>query len=136
MYRLISIIIVGVLATGCSRQPDTATSNEASRAANPEVGSIAERAEEADVPALSGEAAYYMACASCHETGANGAPLTGDSAAWVNRSSLWQAVLAEHAIKGYMDMPVKGGNAELSDWVVIRATEFMMSSAFPELPPE
>ncbi|MGI9261428.1 MAG: c-type cytochrome, partial [Woeseiaceae bacterium] len=128
MYRLISIIIVGALTTGCSRQPDIATSNVVNGAADPELSSSTDRRGEDELSALSGEAAYYMACASCHETGSNGAPLTGDSAAWANRSQLWQAVLAEHANKGYMDMPAKGGNVELSDWVVIRATEFMMSS--------
>jgi cytochrome c5 len=136
MYRLIFIIIVGILAAGCSRQPDIATTNETNGSTDPEAVSNAEGREEADRSALSGEAAYYMACASCHETGSNGAPLTGDSAAWVSRSRLWQAVLAEHANRGYMDMPAKGGYVELSDWVVIRATDFMMSSAFPELPPE
>lgn len=85
---------------------------------------------------MSPASAYYIACASCHETGAHGAPLTGDRETWSTRSSLWQAVLAKHAIEGYMDMPAKGGRVELSDWAVIRATDYMMSLTYPEMPPE
>lgn len=85
---------------------------------------------------VSGLAAYEMACASCHESGADGAPLTGDAAAWAERSPMWQAVLANHASSGYMDMPAGGGTPELSDAVIARAVDYMLSVTYPELPPD
>jgi len=88
------------------------------------------------MPAMSGASAYYIACAACHETGANGAPLSRDRQAWEGRSPLWLAVLAEHANNGYMEMPAKGGRAELPDQVVIRAMEHMLLLTYPERLPD
>jgi cytochrome c5 len=47
---------------------------------------------------------------------------------------MWQAVLFNHAKAGYLDMPEKGGAAELSDEAVEAAAEYMLSLTFPELP--
>lgn len=136
MNRLICSLVFGVSLAGCSPGGDDAGSSDNMDSVQPEARADTERSAGTDASALSGEAAYYMACASCHETGAGDAPLTGDLNAWSDRSSLWQAVLAEHANKGYMEMPAKGGSIELSDWVVIRATEYMLSLTYPELPPD
>ncbi|MCP5089847.1 MAG: hypothetical protein GY949_02885, partial [Gammaproteobacteria bacterium] len=58
---------------------------------------------------LNGEAAYNENCAGCHETGMLGAPIAGDAADWGARSQLWDAVLLDHAITGYFEMPARGG---------------------------
>jgi len=87
-----------------------------------------------DPAALSGQQAYEQACASCHDEGTDGAPRTGDSDAWVGRSMLWEAVLFEHAKKGYLDMPAKGGDKTLDGPTVERAAEYMLSITFPEAP--
>jgi cytochrome c5 len=50
---------------------------------------------------INGEAAYLEHCAVCHETGMLGAPREGEPQDWQARSSLWQAVLMEHAKTGY-----------------------------------
>lgn len=81
-----------------------------------------------------GEETYRAACASCHDTGDGGAPATGKREDWAGRSEMWQAVLFEHAKVGYLDMPGKGGEKELSDEAVEAATEYMMEQTFPELP--
>jgi cytochrome c5 len=47
---------------------------------------------------------------------------------------MWQAVLSKHAKAGYLEMPGKGGQAELSDESVEAATEYMLGLTFPELP--
>jgi cytochrome c5 len=76
--------------------------------------------------AYTGEEAYRLACARCHDDGANGAPRIGDTEAWQGRSWLWEAVLFEHAKRGFNEMPAKGGYAELDDAVVERAVEYML----------
>ncbi len=77
---------------------------------------------------------YRIACASCHDTGEGGAPVTGKREDWSGRSDMWQAVLFEHARAGYFDMPGKGGRRDLSDEAVEAATEYMLEKTFPELP--
>ena len=81
---------------------------------------------------LTGKQAYEQVCAGCHEEGLNGAPRTGDQAAWDERSWLWEAVLFEHARTGYGDMPAKGGAEELDDATVTKAAEYMLTLTYPE----
>ena len=84
--------------------------------------------------AVNGEAAYNAHCAGCHETGMLGAPREGAPQDWEARSSLWQAVLMEHAKTGYFDMPARGGKTELPDAVVDAAAEYMLEQTFPNRP--
>ncbi len=81
---------------------------------------------------LASQCAYQRACAGCHDEGINGAPAVGDREAWAGRSSLWVAVLEEHAIEGYLDMPARGGDPGLSDCEVAAATEYMLSLTHPD----
>lgn len=78
--------------------------------------------------------AYEHACADCHETGKNGAPRTGDPAAWADRSALWEAVLFEHAKKGYFDMPAHGLDGRFSDEEVAAAAQYMLEITHPDRP--
>jgi cytochrome c5 len=90
---------------------------------------------ESDVAGVvNGEAAYAEHCAGCHETGMLGAPREGAPEDWEARSSLWQAVLMEHARTGYFDMPARGGKTHLPDEVVNAAAEFMLEQTFPNRP--
>jgi cytochrome c5 len=131
MLRLIWIVITGICVVSCAPLHEVATETTLSGAESP-----AEQAPPTDMSAMTGESAYYIACASCHETGTNDAPLTGDPESWSDRSPLWQAVLADHANNGYMNMPAKGGRVELPDEVVTRAVEYMMSLTYPERLPD
>ena len=81
-----------------------------------------------------GRRAYVAVCASCHDKGINGAPITGRTEDWSGRSRLWEAVLFKHANRGYLDMPAKGGRPELSDYEVDAAAEYMLTVSFPNLP--
>lgn len=83
---------------------------------------------------LSGQAAYEQYCASCHDTGEQGAPITGKHSDWTDRSKLWQAVLMDHAKSGYLDMPAKGGSPELSDKSVDRAVQYMLERTHQDMP--
>ncbi|MGI9238356.1 MAG: c-type cytochrome [Woeseiaceae bacterium] len=84
--------------------------------------------------AMNGEAAYNEYCAGCHETGMMGAPVAGDAAEWGTRSRLWDAVLLDHAITGYLEMPARGGRMDLPDDVVKSAAEYMLRVTFPDMP--
>lgn len=81
-----------------------------------------------------GEQAYNEYCAGCHETGMLGAPVVGNTEDWGNRSQLWDAVLFDHAITGYLEMPAKGGRNDLPDDVVKAAAEYMLEITYPDLP--
>jgi len=81
-----------------------------------------------------GRKAYENRCASCHQDGSNGAPVTNEPEDWAERSDLWGGVLFEHAQKGYIDMPAKGGDATASDYDVEAAAEYMLTVTHPELP--
>lgn len=81
-----------------------------------------------------GKQAYEEYCAGCHETGMLGAPVAGDATYWEGRSTLWQAVLMEHAKSGYFDMPAKGSRPDVPDETIDAATEYMLSITFPDMP--
>lgn len=82
----------------------------------------------------SGADVYREHCASCHDTGAEGAPVVGRASDWSDRSKLWQGILMDHARTGYLNMPPKGGNPELSDASVNAAVEFMLERTHKDLP--
>ena len=84
---------------------------------------------------IEGRRAYESVCAKCHSTGENGAPRTYHKKDWLNRSWLWEAVLFEHAIGGFLDMPARGGEESFDDATVKRAAEYMLSITFPKTLP-
>ena len=79
-----------------------------------------------------GKKAYENSCASCHESGANGAPSTHNPEEWIDRSSLWESVLLEHANEGFLEMPAKGGNPQLTEYDMGVAAEYMLNISHPE----
>jgi len=118
MRRLLYLPAIALAVFGCERTSE-GVSDE------PTVAEPTEVIEE--IRTFSAKDAYDLACAECHDEGLNGAPKTGDPEAWAGRSWLWEAVLFEHAKKGYNEMPPKGGYVELSDDVVEKAAEYMLS---------
>ena len=78
--------------------------------------------------------AYEHACAGCHETGKDDAPRTGDREAWAGRSALWEAVLFEHAQKGYFKMPPHGHDGRFTDDEVAAAAQYMLELTHPDRP--
>jgi cytochrome c5 len=81
-----------------------------------------------------GKAIYHFACARCHDTGEGDAPILGQREGWNQRSDLWEAVLFEHAEKGFMAMPAGGGDARLTEYDIDVAAEYMLQSTFAERP--
>jgi cytochrome c5 len=131
MYRFVWTAIIGLCVAGCPQERV-----DAPLEALPESKSTAVTPSQAENLEISGAQAYQVACASCHESGSNGAPATGDADAWSGRSPHWETVLFDHAKNGYMQMPAKGGNPELSDRSVVAAAEYMLSIVYPNRPPD
>lgn len=77
----------------------------------------------------SGEAVYKAVCAACHDTGAAGAPKTGDAGGWSARLKQGYDSLVGNAIKGIRAMPAKGGNPDLDDVEVARAVVYMANQS-------
>jgi cytochrome c5 len=83
-------------------------------------------------PPKNGDELYEQACKACHGAGIGGAPKTGDKAAWASRLAKGDAILYEHAIKGFTGtagmMPAKGGRVDVSDDLVKEAVDHMVNA--------
>ena len=86
----------------------------------------------ATASADTGKALFGSACVACHGAGVAGAPKVGDKANWAPRIAQGNAVLYEHAIKGFQGkagvMPPKGGSAA-PDADVKAAVDYMVAAA-------
>jgi cytochrome c5 len=82
-------------------------------------------AEKSAGGARSGEQVVKEVCQTCHGAGLLAAPKIGDQAAWKPRLAQGEKTLVAHALKGIRAMPAKGGNPNLSDDEVLRATVWM-----------
>ena len=78
---------------------------------------------------LTGKEVVDSVCASCHATGANGAPKIGDNEAWSKRASQGLSTLTVHALEGIRNMPAHGGNPALSDLEIARAVTYMVNQS-------
>jgi cytochrome c5 len=76
-----------------------------------------------------GAAVYAATCAACHDSGAAGAPKSGDNAGWGTRLAQGYDTLLKHAIEGIRAMPAKGGNPDLDNIEVARAMVFMTNKS-------
>ena len=82
---------------------------------------------------------YKAICAACHDSGAVGAPKTGDAGAWGPRLALGHDGLTKSAIAGKNAMPPRGGGSDLTDTEVKRAVAYLANTAganFTEPPVE
>jgi cytochrome c5 len=77
----------------------------------------------------SGKDVVKATCASCHATGANGAPRIGDKQAWSKRAAQGLSSLTRHALDGIRKMPAHGGNLTLTDLEIGRAVAYMVNQS-------
>ena len=70
-----------------------------------------------------------VTCASCHGTGAMGAPKIGTKAQWKSRMSAGMKSMMKNAIKGKGMMPARGGDASLSDADIKKAIKYMLKES-------
>ena len=83
--------------------------------------------EEASGPAKSGDEVYASVCAACHDSGAAGAPIIGDTAGWGDRLNKSLEDLAASTINGLGAMPPRGGS-NYSDEEILDAVEYMVKN--------
>jgi cytochrome c5 len=111
--------------------PASAAPTAAPAAAMP-AAAVPAAAAPAVANADAGKALFNSACIACHGAGIAGAPKVADKAAWAPRIKQGNAVLYEHAIKGFQGkagvMPPKGGSSA-PDADVKAAVDFMVASS-------
>jgi cytochrome c5 len=74
-------------------------------------------------------------CATCHETGRDGAPKIGDRAAWIPRLKRGLEPLVASAVHGHGPMPSRGGLPDLSDAEIRGAILYMFNYGEPPVMP-
>ncbi len=82
-----------------------------------------------------GKQTYDTVCFACHAAGVMNAPKFGDKDLWAPRLAQGRDMLYEHALKGFKQMPARGGNAALSDDAVKAAVDYMAAAAGGEAKP-
>ncbi|MFC0136100.1 cytochrome c5 family protein [Massilia eurypsychrophila] len=109
----------------------TAPVAEAPAAAAPAAAAPAPAAAAPKLAVDTGKNVYNASCVACHGAGIAGAPKLGDKAAWADRVKQGDALLYEHAIKGFQGkagmMPPKGGSTA-SDDEVKAAVDYMTAA--------
>jgi cytochrome c5 len=75
-----------------------------------------------------GESTYQIMCATCHDSGALGAPKITDKAAWQARIAMGKQALYSSAISGVGAMPPKGGHPQLSEEKVKAAVDHIIAT--------
>jgi cytochrome c5 len=90
---------------------------------------LAAAAPKAAAGSRTGEELYKGACGACHDTGAAGAPKTGDNGAWAPRIKLGLDGLTKSAIAGKGAMPPKGGVGDATDAELARAIAVMANKS-------
>jgi len=91
------------------------------------LGSAADVSVAAQWSERSGAQVYEQVCATCHASGANGAPKVGDRKAWAARSAQGLNSLTQHALEGIRNMPPHGGNFKLTDVEIERGITYMVN---------
>ncbi|MBX9848671.1 MAG: c-type cytochrome [Rhodocyclaceae bacterium] len=128
--QIIFLVIAGFLllvAFGAGFSKSTPTDGDASADERiAPVAAVEVTAVAANAGKRSGEELYNAACASCHASGAMGAPKTHDKAAWASRLGGNLKALVASGIKGKGAMPPKGGAADATEEELTRAVAFMM----------
>ncbi|MFL0801114.1 MAG: c-type cytochrome [Agarilytica sp.] len=77
----------------------------------------------------SGQEVYDSKCATCHATGAAGAPKLGDAAAWAPRSAKGIDALYTSAISGFKGMPAKGLCFDCSDDEIKASVDYLVNNS-------
>ena len=114
--------------------PGAAAAETAPAEAAPATDAVPAEGAAADATAaVDGEAVFKKACITCHGAGIAGAPKLGDAADWGPRAAQGDALLLEHALKGFTGkkgmMPAKGGFVTLSDDEVKAAVDYMVAGS-------
>lgn len=76
-----------------------------------------------------GKQVYDVGCAGCHASGVLSAPKFSNKADWTPREKQGLQTLFDHAIKGFKNMPAKGGNPAFKNEEVEAAVKYMLANS-------
>lgn len=68
---------------------------------------------------------FGVFCSQCHLNVDSEAPQLDEADDWDMRAHEWSAMLKDHANKGFLSMPAKGGHPELTDQNISDALYYM-----------
>jgi cytochrome c5 len=124
---LIIILLLMVFVNNGKRVDSSQTSDQLIKP----VGQLNFKDASAPRVLQTGEQVYKAVCASCHVSGAAGAPKFGDSAAWTARLGKGYDGLLTSVLKGKGAMPARGGASptDISDYELGRAVVYLANSA-------
>ncbi|MBI3381855.1 MAG: cytochrome c5 family protein [Aquabacterium sp.] len=129
---IIPVVIIVLLVNYVSSGNSSAAGSEAlsaqavSQRIMP-VGTVEIKVASANTGPRSGEEVYKAQCTNCHAAGMLNAPKFGDAGAWGPRIAKGEALLLEHALKGFNAMPAQGGG-DFSDLEVHRGLAYMANA--------
>ncbi len=131
---LVPIVLIVMLSQLVTTGFDTSKNNPAlsdeaiARRLKP-VGEV--QVVDASAPKVdkTGKEVVEAVCGACHLTGALSAPKIGDKAAWRKLIAEGLPRITQDAIKGIRQMPPRGGNPDLSDIEIERATVYMANQS-------
>ena len=118
------VILKNIAPVGQVNIAGESTAGEAAPAATADAAA----ATEAAAP-MTAEQIYQTNCLACHQTGAAGAPKTGDAAAWAPRIAQGMDSMVSNAINGLNAMPPKGLCMACSDDDLRGVVEYMVAQS-------
>ena len=124
---LIIILLLMVFVNNGKRGDSSATTEQLIKP----VGQLNFKDASAPRELQTGEQVYKAVCASCHNSGAAGAPKYGDSSTWGGRIAKGYDALYASVMKGKGAMPARGGAspADVSDYEIARSVVYLVNSA-------
>ena len=122
----ILVLLGTTLLLGACNRNDTNSQQQKSApaASSPQAREMAAGPAKTGLP--EGQLVYQDACASCHETGIQGAPITGNSDAWAALLIKGRETLVRNTLLGVGTMPPRGGVPGLSDEEIAAAVDYMI----------
>jgi len=76
-----------------------------------------------------GKAGYDKSCAMCHDSGAAGAPITGNAGEWAKALEKGKDAVYANGLNGVGAMPPKGGAMSLSDDQFNKIVDYMLEQS-------
>lgn len=119
--QVLALLLSMVALGACQREEPT---SKAPPAPSPQAREMAAGPARTGLP--EGQLVYQDACASCHETGIQGAPITGNRDAWAGLLLKGRETLVRNTIDGIGTMPPRGGVPGLTDAEIAAAVGYMI----------
>ena len=125
------IIFLLIVYVSSGKNKVNTVSEKSTEALIKPVGKLNFRDASAPREFQTGEAVYKAVCASCHNSGAAGAPKYADTSSWGGRISKGYDALYTSVMKGKGAMPARGGASptDVSDYEIARSVVYLVNSA-------